>query len=57
MVNAIGKEVADELGAGFSAVEKAYKNIVNKTEPLPVTDEDAMSVLENIEDYINYAEV
>ena len=57
VVNAIGKEVADELGAGFSAVEKAYKNIVNKTEPLPVTDEDAMSVLENIEDYINYAEV
>ena len=53
VIDAIGKEVADEVGAGFSAVEKAYENIVNETEPLPVTDEDAMSVLDNIEDYIN----
>lgn len=53
VIDAIGKEVADEVGAGFSAVEQAYKKIVNETEPLPVTDEDAMTVLDNIEDYIN----
>ena len=56
-ISSIANEVASEISAGFPAVDKAFRAIVDQSEPDPVTDEDAMTVLDNIEDYINFAEI